>query len=149
VCGSGAAAGTCVECNAPADCPATGNECVTRTCVANTCGTMNLGASHTLSTGQTPGDCQRIVCNGAGGTTSADDPTDLPASSTVCLTNPACTGVPLAPSFTPAAAGTDCTADNNPPNDVCGSDIAAGTCVDCNGDGDCTAPATCVNHVCI
>jgi hypothetical protein len=90
---------------------------------------------------QTPGDCQQIVCNGSGGVTSIDDATNLPTSDTVCETNPACCGPsPLVPCFMAAPTGTSCTADNNPPNQVCGNtsnDDIAGTCVECNGDGDC------------
>jgi hypothetical protein len=143
----------CVQCNTVADCPATGNECVVATC-NGTCGTSNLGNTHVVSTGQSPGDCQKVVCNGAGGTTSIDDPTDLPTSSTVCLTNPACAGAPLAPSFTPATAGNDCSADNQSPKHVCGSGVFSGVCVQCNGDADCSAlndagVLTCsVAHVC-
>jgi plastocyanin len=141
--------GVCVECNAPADCAPTGNECVVPTCTTNVCGTTNLDGTHTLSTGQTSGDCQKIVCNGMGGTTSADDAGDLPVSATACLTDPACAGTPLAPDFTPAAAGTDCSADNDPPNHICGGGIAAGTCVQCNVDADCTGTgATCSNNQC-
>ena len=132
-------AGSCVSCNAPTDCAPTGNECIVRTCTSHVCGTMNLGQTHTLTTGQTPGDCQKIVCNGAGGMTSADDATDLPTSSTVCLTSPACTGAPLTPSFTPASMGTDCTADGVTNHDVCGGGTAAGLCVECNADPDCVA----------
>jgi hypothetical protein len=129
----------CVACNAPSDCPATGNECTTRTCTGNVCGVANLGATHTLSTGQSPGDCQKIVCNGAGGITSIDDPTDLPTSSTVCLSAPACSGSPLTPSFTPATPGTDCTADGQSPKTVCGSGAFSGVCVQCNVNSDCNA----------
>jgi hypothetical protein len=95
---------------------------------------------------QTPGDCQKLVCNGSGGTTSMDDPTDLPVSSSACLINPACTGVPLTPSFTPAPTGTTCTA-TDPLAHVCGdtsSPLLAGTCVECNVNADCpVAKPTC------
>lgn len=140
-------AGACVECNSPAQCPATGNECVAATCVTNTCGTMNLTSSHVLSTGQTPGDCQHIVCNGSGGMMSADDATDLPTSSSACLTSPACTGSPLAPSFTDAATGTPCTDSGG---SVCGdtTGAASGMCVECNVDGDCTVGTCQTDHTC-
>ncbi len=144
--------GTCIPtgtCCTSADCPATGNECVARTCVGGVCGTRNLGAEHTLSTGQTAGDCQKIVCNGAGGTTSIDDPMDIPTSSTACRITPACTGSPLTPSFTAAPTGTDCTNDNDPPNQVCGDTtdlLVAGTCVECNVDAECLD--FCSNHTC-
>lgn len=140
----------CVQCLAPTDCPTSTNECVVPTCsAAHACATTNLDASHTYSTGQTPGNCQKIVCNGAGATTTADDPTDLPTATTVCKIDPACTGTPLAPSFTPAPAGTDCTADLVAGKTKCGDGTAAGTCVECNVDADCTAPATCQAHACL
>ncbi len=91
---------------------------------------------------QTPGDCQKIVCSGSGGFTPVDDLTDLPISSTACLINPVCAGSPLAPSFTKAPTGTDCSADGNPPNHVCGDTTngnIAGACVQCNSDLDCPA----------
>jgi hypothetical protein len=147
--------GTCVECVAATDCTPTGNECIVNTCNNNTCGTQDLDQTHTLSTGQTTGDCQKKVCNGSGGTTSIDDPTDLPASTTVCLINPACTGTPLAPHLTPAATGTDCTSDNKPPNHVCGDTnnaLIAGKCVQCNTIADCPVVdggmLDCVNNIC-
>jgi hypothetical protein len=101
---------------------------------------MDLGNSHVLSTGQTPGDCQKVVCDGNGGVTHIDDPTDLPTSNSVCQTNPACSGSPLGPTFTPAPTGTDCTADNTAPNHVCGDTTVtaiSGRCVQCNTSADC------------
>ena len=146
------AASGCVACNVPTDCPATASECVLRTCTGSVCGTQNA-ASGTVLSMQTPGDCQKLVCNGAGGTTSVDDGTDLPTSTTLCLTMPACTGSPLRPSFTPAATGTNCTADNKPPRHVCGDTTKpaiAGTCVQCNANADCPmATPTCnASNVC-
>jgi hypothetical protein len=143
----------CVTCNVDNDCPATGNECAPNVCTNHACVANNLGASHVFSQ-QNPHDCQKIVCNGAGGVTSINDPTDLPVSNTVCQINPACTGSPLAPSFTSQPAGTDCTADNQLPKHLCGSGVFAGTCVQCNGDADCVAIndagiLTCsASHVC-
>jgi len=103
-------AGICVACNTATDCGATGNACVVATCTSNVCGTSNLGPStHLPPAQQTAGDCQVLVCNGSGGTESADDPTDLPVSDSACLTNPSCSGTPLAPSFTDAPSGTACT----------------------------------------
>lgn len=151
-CGTGGSmvcdgAGACVACNVPADC-GTSTECAVRTCTTHVCGVNNLGSTHTLTTGQTAGDCQKLVCNGSGGTTSADDVTDVPTASSSCETNPACTGSPLAPSFTPAATGTACTDSGG---HVCGDTTmsAAGTCVACNTTADCTA-GTCntSTHTC-
>ncbi len=131
----------CVACNSASDCPATGNECVAKACNANACGTSFLGSSHVMSTGQTAGDCQSLVCNGAGGTTSIDDSADVPpASTTACATAPHCAGSPLTPAYTPAATGTSCVVDGKFPKQVCGNTsilAIAGTCVECNNDSDC------------
>ena len=131
------------------DCPATGNECVVPMCSGGGCTTMNLTSAHVLSTGQTAANCQRIVCNGSGGMMSMDDATDLPAASgSLCRTTPACTGSPLAPSYTNASAGTTCTDSGGR---VCDG---AGACVACNAPSDCPATSgecvlrTCTTHVC-
>jgi hypothetical protein len=93
---------------------------------------------------QTPGDCQKIVCNGSGGTMSIDDATDLPGSSgSACLIDPACCGPsPLTPCYTNAPTGTSCTSGSDPSGHVCGdttNSTIAGTCVECNDDADCLA----------
>ncbi len=131
----------CVACNAPADCPAPPNECVVNTCTAHVCGTQNLDQTHMASSGQSPGDCRKIVCNGSGSTTQVDDITDLPFSSTACQTNPHCdtSGGPAMPAFDNASPGTDCTGDGNPPASICGDGVFAGSCVQCNVDADCLA----------
>jgi hypothetical protein len=137
------------QCATAIDCPATGNECVVATCNANVCGTQNLGNAHVLSTGQTTGDCQQLVCNGAGGVVSIDAASDLPTSSTVCLIAPACSGpAPLHPTFTALPAGTDCSADNEPPNHICGSGLSEGVCVECNNNADCGGGQTCQFNMC-
>lgn len=154
ICGDGAAEGTCVACNSASDCPATGNECIAATCVDHVCGTENLGESVTATEGQSPGDCQKLVCNGAGGTKSVDDPEDVPTSTTVCLTNPTCAGTPLAPAFTPAAPGTDCSVDGVSTGAVCGEGVMAGVCGECNTPDDCPVSdnecvaATCIENTC-
>jgi len=116
--------GSCVRCMADADCPATGNECVVATCVANACGTVDLDASHVLSTGQTAGDCQEKVCDGMGGTTSIADDGDRPAAG-VCRVGSCVNGVPSsgnAANGAPCDDGNACTAD-----DACSSGVCAGT----------------------
>jgi hypothetical protein len=127
-CGPGMVCDTtlgCVECVSANDCPATGNECIVPTCNANVCGTSYLGNSHVLSTGQITGDCQKRVCDGAGGTTLIADTTDLPTSNSVCLINPACVG--NQPHFDDAPDGTSC-------NDVVNGHCTAGVCVGCFPD---------------
>ncbi|AKU95723.1 Tryptophan synthase alpha chain [Labilithrix luteola] len=91
----------------------------------------------------TPGDCQKVVCNGSGGVTSVDDATDLPTSNSACQVNPACCGPsPLTPCFTSAPATTQCTSAADPASHVCGDPrnaFIAGTCVQCNSNADCTS----------
>jgi hypothetical protein len=90
---------------------------------------------------QTPGNCQKVVCDGSGGSVMVDDPTDLPTSSSACLLDPACCGPsPLTPCFTDAPTGTPCTGSGDPHAGVCGDTTNSnitGTCVECNSDGDC------------
>jgi len=110
--------------------------------------------THTLSTGQTSGNCQKLVCDGAGNIVSVDDPTDPPpASGTVCATSPTCAGSPLKPSYTVQPTGTDCSGDGQLPKHVCGDttdSTVAGTCVQCNAVADCVNDGgTCTNHVCM
>ncbi|WP_437520753.1 hypothetical protein WME79_27710 [Sorangium sp. So ce726] len=133
------------------DCPDTGAaSCGTNGFCSGTGACQRYAAGTEVPSGQTPGDCLRRVCNGAGGTTTDEDVTDTPVSATVCLRDPACTGTPATPSFAMAPAGTDCTADGQPGKTVCGSELAAGTCVECNDNSSCTSPATCntTTHVC-
>jgi hypothetical protein len=118
----------------------------TANCGATDCNTSGAcvypGTSTVVTSGQTSGDCQQLVCNGSGGVTSANDATDTPTSNTVCLINPTCSGAPLSPSFTPAPTGTDCTADGVAGKTVCGdtsNPLLAGTCVQCNTAANCAA----------
>jgi hypothetical protein len=155
-CGTGNAmfcdgAGTCVGCNTASECPPTTNPCVTVTCVSGTCGTSDLGTSVAPPALQTAGTCQKIVCNGSGGTTSVGDPTNGPGpSSSDCQTDPTCSGSPLAPSYTNLGAGTSCSQNGG---SVCGSGSAAGTCVQCNTASDCPASVgacvTCTSNTCV
>jgi hypothetical protein len=127
-----------------------GTHCCAAACtVGGVCGATDCGPtgactypSTSTAAGQTAGNCQRLVCNGAGGVTAIDDPTNLPTSNTVCLI-PACSAPsPLHPSFTFAPTGTDCTADNQFPRHVCGTPDnlgIAGQCVECNTNADCLA----------
>jgi hypothetical protein len=70
---------------------------------------------------QTAGNCQRVECDGNGGTTSENDAADLPVDNSACTEN-VCSGSPLAPSNPPLAAGATCSQ-------------SGGTV--CNGSGDC------------
>lgn len=110
--GQGGQMGPCVV---DTDCPAPGSECVSVTCNEGTCAYEFLPQGTPVS-GQIPGDCKEIRCNGAGNVTTvdvADDPSD---------------------------DGNDCTDDvcknglgSHPPSDA-GSPCAGGVC---NGGGAC------------
>ena len=138
-------------CTMDSDCPATGNECVVPVCSSGVCDTQNLGFAHALSSGQTTGDCQELVCDGAGGVTSIDNSGDVPTSFTVCKAAMCVGPPPLHAELINAPAGTDCSADNSPPNHVCGDTnepSVAGKCVECNTNADCSFPQTCNAFLC-
>jgi hypothetical protein len=141
-CGPSGTAGT--HCCAPATtCSATVAACGATDCT-NTGTCFYPGNAVAPAALQTPGDCQKIVCNGSGGVTSVDDPTDIPGpSGSACLINPSCQGPsPLTPHYDPAPTGTACNSGSDPAAHVCGNTSnsnIAGTCVECNDDGDCLA----------
>jgi hypothetical protein len=117
-------AGACVACATAGDCPATGSECLTRTCISGLCGTAPVAAGTPLAA-QTSGDCQRLECDGTGGITSVADDADLPADDGNTCTNDTCaSGVPAHPAL---AAGTAC------------SQLGG---VACDGQSTCTQPFT-------
>jgi hypothetical protein len=122
-----------------ATCPATVAACAAVDCDA-TGACVYPGATVAPAALQTPGDCQKVLCNGAGGVTAVNDPTDLPTSNSACLINPHCSnGVP---GFDNAPTGTPCRSAGDPSAQVCGDTsnaTIAGTCVECNTDGDCFA----------
>jgi hypothetical protein len=108
-------------CRTPADCAQSPNACVVATCTGApaTCG-FAFVADGSAPWTQPPGDCQLLVCDGAGGTR-----------------------------FTPAAAGIGCSGEVVGMG-VCGDGDSAGTCVECNTGNECTTvPGMCVDHQCI
>lgn len=82
----------CVECVTAATCPGgPDNDCHTRTCNNNVCGIDNAPPSQEVSQpNQIPGDCNKLFCNGSGGTRPVIDDTDLPTVANDCKT-PTCT----------------------------------------------------------
>ena len=136
------AGGSCVACNAAAQCPGTDTECHTRTCSANACGVSNAAAG-TATSAQTTGDCQKNQCDGAGNIVGAADNTDLPADDGNQCTSDVCTaGVPSHPAQANGMACTDGNACTQ--SDTC----QAGTCtgaspVTCAALDQCHAIGTC------
>jgi hypothetical protein len=130
-------AGTCVECNQVNDCvdlPAD-NECRTRTCVSNACGTDYVLVNVPLGN-QNTGDCQRRECDGAGNVISVIDNNDLPNTNNPCVIDQCDNGTPThqdrAPGFT---CGT---------NQVCNN---AGQC-GCNDEIQCGSSTQCMWWTC-
>ncbi|MEZ4307779.1 MAG: lamin tail domain-containing protein [Polyangiaceae bacterium] len=124
--------GTCVECNAPADCPGSDTECQSRTCNSNTCGTSFVSAG-TATPSQTAGDCKQVQCDGAGGLVMVNLDTDLPVDGNDCTDDVCTAGVASNPAFT---TGTACSSNGG---SVCNG---SGSCVECNAPADCPGADT-------
>jgi hypothetical protein len=137
--------GNCVGCVSAADCPGTDTTCSHRTCTNNQCGTTNA-ALGTLVTAAPAGDCQKTVCDGYGGTTTAPDDTDLPANSNPCLQSLCTSGVPSTP---PKAQSTACSQGGGTECDGAGACVQCVTAADCPGgpDTECSY-RTCTSGVC-
>jgi hypothetical protein len=143
MCGNGHqlcdASGGCVDCLTSMDCPGADNECQTRTCTTGVCG-FDFAPDDTPVTMQTPGDCQQIVCDGSGGTTSINDLLDVPADANDCTTAACAVGSNgvAAPTQTPDAFDSPCSA---------GHCDGAGTCFACVTGNDCSS-LVCASHTC-
>ncbi len=125
------ATGECVECTQDTECVGTSpsNDCQHPSCQSNACAPA-FTAPNTATKSNPPqvsGDCQQIVCNGSGGTTTIPDATDVPSDPTGC--NPGtCSGSPLVPGHGTSANGTSC-----------GMNVSClnGVCTGCAGDAQC------------
>lgn len=128
--------GNCQGCTVDTDCGQS-SPCATFACVEQTCETTYVPAGQGDPGGQQAGDCQRKVCNGAGGVVAVGDDADLPVDGNVC-TNDVCSGgVPSNPN----------TAANTP----CGGNLTCdgmGVCTGCATNADCGAPSACATPVC-
>ena len=136
-------AGQCVACNAASHCThLMPSECATPGCSAHTCGLAPSPQGTALAL-QTAGDCQRTVCDGAGGVATIDDDSDVPFDDNPCTSDVCGGGV-----------------QSNPPEPVatpCGGVLVcdgAGHCAGCGAPGDCPGSdgecrtRTCVAGVC-
>lgn len=125
--------GGCVECNAPSDCTSlpADDDCQTRTCIANGCGQSFTAPNTPIDdAGQTDGDCQVIVCDGAGGSGPIDDDADPLVDGLECTSDTCDAGTPV---NDPLPSGTTCAAG------VCDG---TGGCVGCVDPGDCNGTPT-------
>ncbi len=139
-------AGSCVECNVPADCVnlPPDDDCQTRTCVNNICGQDFTAMGTPIST-QSAGDCKQTVCDGTGKTMIVNLDTDVPEDNNPCTMNLCTNGVPNNP--------------NEAPGISCGSPRVCdgmGNCLGCITPNDCTdlppndfcKVRTCINSMC-
>ena len=129
--------GTCVACVASADCPGEDSACQTRTCENYTCG-VTYAPAGTPIVAQTSGDCSKLVCDGAGGTTATIDDADVPDDGKACTADVCTNGIPGNP---PLPLDTAC---NQNGGKVCD---AGGACVQCNKGSQC-AGGVCAGGVC-
>jgi hypothetical protein len=142
-CGNGRVcdgSGSCVECLRATVCPGQDTECQARTCTSGKCGVTNAPAG-TPTSNQTAGDCQKNVCDGAGGVTSTADNSDVPADDgNPCTTEVCSNGTPAHPA---KPDGTACA----PPGGGTG-ECQGGSCVTCLAlhDMTCTADDQCCGH---
>jgi len=114
-CGGGSTSGgpTCKTADA---CPGVDDFCKARICEAGTCG-FSYTAEGTALPSQTPGDCLKVVCDGAGSSMTVTDDTNVPVDGNDCTADLCTGGVPSNP---PLPAETPC-----------------GTGLVCDGKGDC------------
>ena len=146
------AAGVCVGCNAPSDCPGTDDECKTRTCENNTCG-VTFTAQGTPVAAQTAGDCVEQVCDGSGNIVASDLDSDVPPDDgNECTDDTCAAGAPVHPAKgngTSCDDGDACTQADSCQSGACGGSPVVCTALDtCHTAGTCD-PATgmCSNPV--
>ncbi|MGZ3450025.1 MAG: lamin tail domain-containing protein [Polyangiales bacterium] len=128
--------GACVECVVASTCPGTDTECNKRSCTAGTCGFAPVG-SGTVTSAQVAGDCKVVQCDGSGGTTSANDDTDVEGDGNPCTDDKCSGGIASHLAYpSPHACG--------------GGKICDGTaCVECIVATDCTGTDTeCEKRTC-
>ena len=131
-------AGACVGCLQNSDCgPSTacaGNVCDT---AAGVCAVVYVPSGQGAPSGQVAGTCQKVVCNGSGGTMSVSDDTNVPASANPCIIAGCAMGQPTQ---VPDSPETSCGAGL-----VCNG---AGSCQGCVVDADCGTPTACATPAC-
>ena len=132
--------GNCIACLSAADCPGVDTGCAIRFCNNGQCGTA-LTPYDTLTGVQTPGDCQKSICDGLGHVITVADDTDFtpPYYGDPCVDSICANGVPSHPFL---AAGTPCLGGGG----ICDG---AGKCVQCVDGLSCPAPLPNSVAICI
>lgn len=126
------------ECALPSECPLPTNMCLRATCDAGMCGIEPLPANTPYPT-QIAGDCQVMLCNGAGLAVHVDDATDVQDDGNQCTSDTCLLGIPQ---HAPATKGAPCSQNGGMKCD------GSGACVECIADGDC-ATGTCRDAHCV
>ena len=125
-------------CASPSECPGVDTECSTRTCNGGICGVSNKAVGTAIAA-QTAGDCKKVVCDGNGDVTQANDDGDPEDDANDCTTDGCSAGVPT---HVPVASGTTCATSNGK---FCSS---AGTCVECVNGTQCGS-GVCQANACV
>jgi len=133
----GTGQGGSASCMSPMDCPGADTECSQRSCEMGACGVVFANAGTKVSA-QVTGDCQQVVCDGMGDTTTEIDDSDTPNDGKECTTDSCSMGNPV---YTPVAESTACTQGGK----VCNS---AGVCVECVKGSDCMSGVCDPTFVC-
>ncbi|MBX7081387.1 MAG: hypothetical protein K1X88_19455 [Nannocystaceae bacterium] len=138
--------GGCVGCLDPGDCGGVDTFCRTYTCTDGECGVDDTPDGTPLpAADQTDHDCQQLQCDGNGNIVAVPDDTDVPVDDGNDCTDEVCNGGN--PDHPDLPIDTDCSSNGG---QVCDG---AGTCVECNSDGQCPSgpqcnQAACNAHVC-
>jgi hypothetical protein len=134
------AAGGCVQCNRPDQCPGVTDECQAPTCLGGTCSTAFTSAGVAVAS-QVAGDCRENQCDGTGGVVSVALNTDLPADDgNTCTADTCSSGAPVHP---PVSVNTACTQNGGSYCD------GASACVQCTAAAQCPGvDSECAARVC-
>jgi cysteine-rich repeat protein len=130
--------GTGGPCNGAEDCPAPAGECLVAACNDGVCGEAAVARGAPTSV-QTPGDCQRTICDGEGGTVTENEGDDVADDGKTCTIESCRDGVPTqkdAPFQTACGDGDGLICDG------------AGQCVGCTEASQCGAPTECATPSC-
>ena len=120
--------GNCNGCSFAAQCAGQDTECQSRTCTTGVCG-FNFMPNGTPAQAQTPGDCQKNVCDGSGGTTVIADDTDAASDGVECTLDQCSGGSPL---HLPKPVGAVCTVGGSICNGIGGCGVCTPfTTIDC------------------
>ncbi len=139
--GGGGGTGGMPGCVESSECPGKKTDCQTPFCVAGVCDFFYLPSGAQVS-GQTAGDCQTIVCDGAGSTKTLEDELDPFDDKNPC-TEDVCVGGTTTHAATPS--GTHCPG----PNAATYFCDGKSACVECIVNSDCASTSNvCTNGHC-